>query len=419
MGHCSAQNATQYVFDMYKNVPSLDADAVIDLMASAQPGITFPLNHEIPNTGFDCAAQKTTGYFADPAPPSLCQVFYRCDTSGNQTGFLCSNQTLFNQLTLTCDYYWNVDCASSKSLYNFGNSRLYNGTQPLFDTPPKGYVSLLSGLSPQDERATANQGKAPSSRADETAPAKAAPTTLSAVLTPKPPVNRPVNVVVVFATTQPPATTTTTATSTTTTTITAAVVTDAPTTVEPSTTTSILPSEAPTTVAVVATTLAPASAAAATEALTVAPVVTTVASASSTEATTVSASTASVAATLAGTADAAGVAAREAAVPTAAPGGGVSSTEVVKPTGGPNHEVVADLHAHMALAEADVKSAVVIGGAAVSGGKDSGDTTAASAVPAATSSSVASVADSGAKVVSTAAPLNGVTIAPANTNSTS
>lgn len=143
-------NQGQFVFDLYKNVPPLDSEQIIDLMAVAQPGVSFPVNAVVPNTGFDCAQQGSVGYFADPSPPSLCQAFYRCDVSGNQTGFLCPNQTLFNQLTLTCDYYWNVDCAGSKNLYGYANTRLYQPNQPLFDTPPQGYISRLSGLSEEN-----------------------------------------------------------------------------------------------------------------------------------------------------------------------------------------------------------------------------------------------------------------------------
>jgi len=144
----SAQTADKpkFVFDYYINSPALDSEAVIDLMVDATPGITFPLNHEVPKTSFDCAKVDGPGYYTDPEGPSFCQAFYRCDISGNQTGFLCPNSTLFNQITLACDYYFNVDCGNVTSFYNYGNSRLYQGERPLFDTPPKGYVSSLSGF---------------------------------------------------------------------------------------------------------------------------------------------------------------------------------------------------------------------------------------------------------------------------------
>ncbi|XP_055330297.1 uncharacterized protein LOC129582722 [Paramacrobiotus metropolitanus] len=151
IGVCWSQsdsNSTngKYVFDMYLNTPPLDPDGVVDILIAAKPGETFPLLHSVPNTGFSCGQFKYPGYYADTSPGSRCQAFYRCEINGNQTGFLCPNSTLFNQLTLTCDYYFNVDCNGSSRFYEFGNSRLYHGEQPLFDTPPKGYISALSGL---------------------------------------------------------------------------------------------------------------------------------------------------------------------------------------------------------------------------------------------------------------------------------
>lgn len=111
---CNALNVTntiKYVFDYYKNLPPLDSEAIVDLLIAAKPGETFPLLHSVPtDTGFNCSDFKYPGYYADPSPPSFCQAFYRCEVNGNQMGFLCPNETLFNQLTLTCDYYFNVDC---------------------------------------------------------------------------------------------------------------------------------------------------------------------------------------------------------------------------------------------------------------------------------------------------------------------
>lgn len=118
-GLCRAQNVqtgqegnARYVFDYFKNLPPLDAEAVVSLLEIAQPGETFPLLHSVPETGFDCNAFSGPGYYADSSTLSRCQAFYRCDLNGNKTGFLCPNETLFNQLTLTCDYYFNVDCAA-------------------------------------------------------------------------------------------------------------------------------------------------------------------------------------------------------------------------------------------------------------------------------------------------------------------
>ncbi|GAU94106.1 hypothetical protein RvY_05937 [Ramazzottius varieornatus] len=182
------QQSGQYVFDLYKNVPALDSEAVIDILATSQPGVSFPLNAVIPNTGFDCANQATPGFFADSAPPSLCQAYYRCDPSGNQTGFLCPNQTVFNQLTLTCDYYYNVDCAASKTLYGYANTRLYRPDAPLFDTPPQGYISRLSGLDQNGAsiviglNGQSGQSQVPSRNLDVAQATTQAPTSVAAVV---------------------------------------------------------------------------------------------------------------------------------------------------------------------------------------------------------------------------------------------
>ena len=34
----------------------------------------------------------------------------RCDLNGKRTSYLCGNTTVFNQITLVCDYWFNVDC---------------------------------------------------------------------------------------------------------------------------------------------------------------------------------------------------------------------------------------------------------------------------------------------------------------------
>lgn len=34
---------------------------------------------------------------------------------------------LFNQITLVCDWFWNVDCGQSKNFVDYSNSRLYQG----------------------------------------------------------------------------------------------------------------------------------------------------------------------------------------------------------------------------------------------------------------------------------------------------
>ena len=62
-----------------------------------------------------------SGYFADTSPASRCQVFHVCGHSRGVTNhntfysFLCPNGTIFNQLYLICDWWFNVNCESSSS----------------------------------------------------------------------------------------------------------------------------------------------------------------------------------------------------------------------------------------------------------------------------------------------------------------
>ncbi|XP_057372771.1 uncharacterized protein LOC130693611 [Daphnia carinata] len=72
---------------------------------------TFPL---VPPTSFKCNPGNP-GYFADTE--GLCQVFHLCQIDGRHDSFLCPNGTLFNQKHFVCDWWYNVDCAASPSLY--------------------------------------------------------------------------------------------------------------------------------------------------------------------------------------------------------------------------------------------------------------------------------------------------------------
>ena len=93
----------QYVFDLLK--PALTAGEVETLLASRDA--TYPTYSEIPQTSFQCRPQP--GFYADVE--AQCQVFHRCDINGNQTSYMCVNSTVFNQITLICDAWYNVDCA--------------------------------------------------------------------------------------------------------------------------------------------------------------------------------------------------------------------------------------------------------------------------------------------------------------------
>lgn len=72
-------------------------------------------------TGFQC---QQDGYFADV--DNNCQIFHVChretDAEGKETQrqwtFLCGNQTVFNQLSLTCSYEEeSIPCQSAPSFF--------------------------------------------------------------------------------------------------------------------------------------------------------------------------------------------------------------------------------------------------------------------------------------------------------------
>ncbi|XP_055355670.1 uncharacterized protein LOC129601004 [Paramacrobiotus metropolitanus] len=126
----------QYVWDLLK--PALNAAEVQAILANRDQN-QYPTLAAIPASAqnFDCSAKKQPGFYADVS--TQCQVFHRCDINGNHTSYLCLNMTVFNQITLVCDYFFNVDCEKSPQVEDFANSRLYTD-KPLFDTPPADYV---------------------------------------------------------------------------------------------------------------------------------------------------------------------------------------------------------------------------------------------------------------------------------------
>jgi len=132
--HKDDKLAGKYVWDILK--PALTADEVAIILASKD--VSYPRYNTIPHSSFSCGSKNQAGFYADV--DAQCQVFHRCDPQGNQTDYLCVNSTVFNQITLVCDSWFNVDCGRSIEFENFANSRLYTNL-PLFDTPPASYVS--------------------------------------------------------------------------------------------------------------------------------------------------------------------------------------------------------------------------------------------------------------------------------------
>uniref|UniRef100_A0A182YEH5 Chitin-binding type-2 domain-containing protein n=1 Tax=Anopheles stephensi TaxID=30069 RepID=A0A182YEH5_ANOST len=92
-----------------------------DRLRSALPGepdVDYPILGSVPTTQFSCD-KRHHGYYADVE--ARCQVFRVCantDSTGRGFAFLCPNGTLFNQRHLVCDWYMNVRCEESESLYH-------------------------------------------------------------------------------------------------------------------------------------------------------------------------------------------------------------------------------------------------------------------------------------------------------------
>lgn len=98
------------------------AELAASLPGGGVPGEDFPVLSEVPDTGFQCADQAVSGYYADDADEAGCQVFHICQLreSGRvqQDSFLCPNGTIFNQQYLVCDWWFNFDCSTAQDFYS-------------------------------------------------------------------------------------------------------------------------------------------------------------------------------------------------------------------------------------------------------------------------------------------------------------
>ncbi|XP_055330988.1 mucin-5AC-like [Paramacrobiotus metropolitanus] len=113
-----------------KYIPKDPADeekfwSIMRAAAKATRGKTsFPTLKEIPATSFSCNDVSQPGFYADPETD--CQAFHRCDIYGGQFRFLCPERTLFSQLTLVCDHWYNVNCQEQVKYADYINSRAYD-----------------------------------------------------------------------------------------------------------------------------------------------------------------------------------------------------------------------------------------------------------------------------------------------------
>jgi len=121
----------------------LSVDQIQELYLNVKPGEDFPLISQLPTDPFDCAQFKNPGFYAD-VDNGKCQIFHRCDVNGNHTAYLCPNMTMFNQITLVCDWWYNIDCSKAKDFYDYSNTRLYQDAQPFLDDE-NDYVMQATG----------------------------------------------------------------------------------------------------------------------------------------------------------------------------------------------------------------------------------------------------------------------------------
>lgn len=123
-----------------------------------KPGIDYPALSSIPQTRFSCKTQRYKGFFGDPDTHCqvcsgcerfslvqclvMLQVWHYCDFNGGQASFLCPNGTIFSQVALTCDWWFNVKCSTTPQLYVL-NERLYKYILPFSPKFPEDYSGPL------------------------------------------------------------------------------------------------------------------------------------------------------------------------------------------------------------------------------------------------------------------------------------
>lgn len=77
-------------------------------MGGSQAGTDYPNYKSQPKSSFSCTDVNQPGFYADE--DSGCQAYHRCDNNGGKYSFFCTEGTLFSQLLLVCDHWYNVNC---------------------------------------------------------------------------------------------------------------------------------------------------------------------------------------------------------------------------------------------------------------------------------------------------------------------
>jgi len=103
---------------------SSDGDDPLDWLRTSipgEPGVDYPILSNVGKSSFSCAGLVFGGYYADPEQD--CQAFHVCLQDNDSqddlsfASFLCPNGTMFAQDRFICDWWFNVDCEISTSLY--------------------------------------------------------------------------------------------------------------------------------------------------------------------------------------------------------------------------------------------------------------------------------------------------------------
>ncbi|OQV14299.1 hypothetical protein BV898_11534 [Hypsibius exemplaris] len=122
--------------EQFLNYLSGGADLVAVKMAKKPvvPGVDYPvLSQTTDVSSFSCWDVQLSGFYADI--DSRCQIFRFCDINGREYAFLCPNTTVFNQVLLVCDYWYNVVCERSAYVAEWANSHII-GPLPIQWLPP-------------------------------------------------------------------------------------------------------------------------------------------------------------------------------------------------------------------------------------------------------------------------------------------
>ncbi|OQV23186.1 hypothetical protein BV898_02919 [Hypsibius exemplaris] len=127
-----AQNPNVFAaLDQLRGSEALSATQIQGIIAGAYPGTSYPTLSYIPQTSFSCSSVRQFGFYADPE--TRCQVFRRCEANNYMFSYICPNGTLFNQITLVCDWWYNVNCPNSVAWVDYSNPRIYRQDLRLFD----------------------------------------------------------------------------------------------------------------------------------------------------------------------------------------------------------------------------------------------------------------------------------------------